>query len=106
VISRIFRVVTAFLVILVTVVVPAASLGFGFGANQGETNDQRSELETTEHFRATLSQLRRSSRSKLNPVCDAGIYLGHDQLPDQFQPIVATQHYESSTDGWTSPLRI
>jgi hypothetical protein len=86
--------------------VPAASLNFGLMPSQSETSDQRSELEITEHSRATLHQLRRCIRCKFNPACGARVFLGSIELPDPFRPIVATQHFESSTDGWTSPLRI
>jgi hypothetical protein len=96
----------ALLAILVAFGVPAASLGCGATPGEGETSDQRSEFESTEHSRATLKQLRRSKRCKLNPTCSAGIFLGHDELRDRFQPIAATQHFEPLADGWTSPLRI
>ena len=96
---------TAVFIICATFVAPAALLGIQPG--QGEHCDQRSELESTEHARATIHQLRRSMRCKLNPACGAGILLRNtDLLLAQCRTIATTRHFESSTDGWTSPLRL
>ncbi len=96
---------TAVFIICATFVAPTASLGFQ--PAQSELNDQRSELETTDHTRAIVHQLRRSNRGKLNPDCGAGILLRQtDLLLAQRRTIATTQRFESSTDGWTSPLRL
>ena len=105
--ARIFGRATAAFVVCATFMAPAASLGFSYQSGQGELNDQRTELESTEHTRATIHQLRRSSRCKFIPAYDARVLLAQKNLLlVQRRTIATTERFESSTDGWTSPLRL
>jgi hypothetical protein len=100
------RVAAAALLACATVFTPAA-LGLNSSRMQSEQNEQRSEIDSSEHFRATLNQTRRFARGRFHPQLVAGIvYVRFTALTTQSPCSVAQDRSNLSADSWSSPMRL
>ena len=101
------RLGAALLLACATVFGAAGTLAASSLLTQSEQNEQRSEIDGSEHFRATLHPTRRSLRSKPNPVCGGGVVFEHlAPSAEQLRSPAAHLRSTPSVDVWTCPKRL
>lgn len=105
--GRVFRRAMAAVFVCATICAPAASLGFSLLPTQGGSNEERSELDGSEHVRAALPQCRRQVRCKPHPACDAIKSTAMaDSLVVRQRTLATAQLAIPPTSGWSLPLRL
>ena len=98
--------VLAVLIACATLLVPA-TLGAGLLRVQGELIDARSELEGSEHSRATVPQPRRSMRNRNNLAYFAGFSSNSVvALSARCRRSASEPRHTPWPVSWTSPMRL